>query len=165
MDFDRIFHLLYPSLHRYLYRLTGDADVAEDIAQESFVRLLSQSLPESEARPWLFTVATNLVRDRVRKTVRQERLLSAQPPVVTRFPRPDEHTEQNETVAHVQEVLSRLPDRDRQLLLMREEGFKYEEMAQAIGVAPSSVGTLLARALRKFAGLYKSEEADNDARG
>jgi RNA polymerase sigma-70 factor, ECF subfamily len=62
MDVDVLFQQLYPALYRYLHRLTGDPDVAEDVAQESFVRLLRQPLPEEEARPWLFTVATNLLR-------------------------------------------------------------------------------------------------------
>ena len=160
MDFERIFQLRYPSLFRYLHRLTGDADVADDIAQEAFVRLLSQDLPEEEARPWLFTVATNLVRDRMRKRVRQERLLSASPPVVTGFLRPDEATERNQRVSQVQAALALLPERDRQLLLMREEGFRYEEMARAVGVAPSSIGTLLARALRRFSEVYGVQEKD-----
>lgn len=160
MDFDRIFQLLYPSLFRYLNRLTGDADAAEDIAQETFVRLLSQELPEEEARPWLFTVATNLVRDRVRKKSRRDRLLIATPPVTTGFPRPDEAVERNERVAAVQAALAQLAERDRQLLLMREEGFRYDEMARAVGVAPSSIGTLLARALRRFSEVYRADEAE-----
>jgi len=56
-------------------------------------------------------------------------------------------------------VLERLPVRDRQLLLMREEGFSYEEIAAVIGVAPASVGTLIARALKRFADVYQSREA------
>lgn len=160
MDFDRVFQLLYPSLYRYLHRLTGDADAAEDIAQESFVRLLSQDLPEDEARPWLFTVATNLVRDRVRKTARQERLLTGSPPLTAGFPRPDDLADRNERIAAVNAALDQLAERDRQLLLMREEGFKYDEMARAVGVAPSSIGTLLARALRRFTEVYRAREVD-----
>jgi DNA-directed RNA polymerase specialized sigma24 family protein len=45
------------------------------------------------------------------------------------------------------------------LLLMREEGFRYEEIAAVIGVAPASVGTLIARALKRFADVYQSREA------
>ena len=51
MDVDRLFHRLYPPLFRYLHRLTGDADAADDAAQEAFVRLTKQTLPEDEARP------------------------------------------------------------------------------------------------------------------
>ncbi|HET9984701.1 MAG TPA: sigma-70 family RNA polymerase sigma factor [Longimicrobiales bacterium] len=163
MDFDALFHRLYPSLFRYLNRLTGDIDVAEDIAQEAFVRLLAQDLPEAEARPWLFAVATNLVRDRARKQERRQRLLKAEPVLPAPSPRPDEVVERGEQVERVRAALGRLAPRDQQLLLMREEGFTYEEMARTVGVAPSSVGTLIARALRRFAGAY-AQEAGNDPR-
>jgi RNA polymerase sigma-70 factor (ECF subfamily) len=159
VDFEAQFQKLYPSLFRYLHRLTGDADVAEDIAQESFVRLLKQNLPDAEVRPWLFTVAMNLVRDHARKTDRRQRLLTGAPLLVTPGSLPDEDVERGERVARVRNVLERLPIRDRQLLLMREEGFKYEEIAAVIGVAPASVGTLIARALKRFADVYQSREA------
>jgi RNA polymerase sigma-70 factor (ECF subfamily) len=156
VDFDDLFQGLYPSLYRYLHRLTGDADAAEDIAQEAFVRLLRQPLPESEVRPWLFTVAMNLVRDRARKLDRRQRLLSSAPPLVSAMSRPDEDVERMESVASVRLALESLSERDRQLLLMREEGFKYEEIANVIGVAPASVGTLIARALRRFVEVYRA---------
>lgn len=158
MDFNALFESLYPSVYRYVLRLTGDADTAEDVAQEAFVRLLRQSLPDGEVRPWLFTVATNLVRDGARKTERRIRLLAAAPPLVSRPMAADEKVEQKESVSAVRIVLDQLPERDQQLLLMREEGFKYEEIARVIGVAPASVGTLIARALRKFTALYEATE-------
>jgi RNA polymerase sigma-70 factor, ECF subfamily len=159
VDFEAQFQKLYPSLFRYLHRLTGDADVAEDIAQETFVRLLRQSLPAEEVRPWLFTVAMNLVRDHARKTERRQRLLTTAPLLVAQSTLPDENVERAERVTRVRGALERLPVRDRQLLLMREEGFKYEEIAAVIGVAPASVGTLIARALKRFADVYQSREA------
>jgi RNA polymerase sigma-70 factor (ECF subfamily) len=164
VDFEDLFQRLYPSLYRYLHRLTGDADVAEDIAQESFVRLLKQPLPEEEVRPWLFTVAMNLVRDRARKTERRQRLLSGAPPLVTPTMLPDDHVEQGERIQAVRAALQKLPDRDRQLLLMREEGFKYEEIAGVIGVAPASVGTLIARALRRFVDVYRTQGTVDESR-
>lgn len=157
VEFDSLFQQLYPSLFRYLHRLTGDADIADDIAQEAFVRLLKQSLPEAEVRPWLFTVAMNLVRDHARKVERRNRLLTTAPALVTTSALPDEVVERSEAVASVRSVLDQLPPRDQQLLLMREEGFKYEEIARVVGVAPASVGTLIARALRRFAELYEGQ--------
>ena len=157
MEFESLFQQLYPSLFRYLHRLTGDSDVADDIAQEAFVRLLKQSLPEAEVRPWLFTVAMNLVRDHARKIERRQRLLTTAPVMVSSFASPDEGVERGEQVQAVRLVLDQLSERDQQLLLMREEGFKYEEIAQVIGVAPASVGTLIARALRRFTDLYQAQ--------
>jgi RNA polymerase sigma factor (sigma-70 family) len=164
VDFEELFQRLYPSLFRYLHRLTGDADLADDVAQESFVRLLSQSIPAEETRPWLFTVATNLVRDGVRKTGRRERLITTAPVLHATIAAPDAQLEQSERISGVRAALAQLPARDQQLLLMREEGFKYDEMAQAVGVAASSIGTLLARALRRFAEVYKAQEDRDDPR-
>ena len=166
VNIDSLFQRLYPSLFRYLQRLTGDADVAEDIAQEAFFRLLSHELPDREARPWLFAVGTNLVRDRARKQERQQRLLTAAPVLPSSLGlRPDEAVERAEQVAIVRRALAQLAPRDQQLLLMREEGFSYEEMARTTGVASSSIGTLIARALKRFAAVYSMQEEGDDSSG
>jgi RNA polymerase sigma-70 factor (ECF subfamily) len=154
LDYDAFFKRIYPSLHRYVHRMTGDADSADDIAQEAFVRLLSRSMPEDEARLWLFTVATNLFRDSARTVKRRERLLSAVPMNVGSLPAPDDSVERAQEIQRVRAALDRLTPRERQMLLMREEGFRYEEIASVTSVAPGSVGTLLARALRRFAAAY-----------
>jgi RNA polymerase sigma-70 factor, ECF subfamily len=164
VEFEKLFERLYPSLFRYLNRLTGDPDVADDIAQEAFVRLLRQDLAEQEVRPWLFTVAMNLVRDTARKTDRRQRLLTGAPRMVSPLPRPDEGLERSEEIEGVRRALDQLPPRDRQLLLMREEGFKYDEIARVVGVAPASVGTLIARALKRFVETYKSGDVVDDPR-
>jgi RNA polymerase sigma-70 factor, ECF subfamily len=159
-DFDDLFRELYPGLFRYLHRMTGDTDVAEDIVQESFVRLLGRELPGEEARLWLYTVATNLFRDRARTTRRRDRLLTERPPTPTPFPRPDEALERERRVAGVRRALARIPERDRQILLMREEGFRYEEIARVVEVAPGSIGTLLSRATRRFVAVYDESLED-----
>ena len=99
-------------------------------------------------------MAVHLFRDGARTSRRRERLLTASPPKVAAFPRPDEQAERGQEVARVRAALELIPPRERQMLLMREEGFRYDEIAKAAGVAPGSVGTLLARALRKFAAAY-----------
>ncbi len=165
MNYDRLFDRLYPALFRYLRRLTGDADAAEDAAQEAFVRLTEHSLPEEEVRPWLFTVATNLIRDRARKSERHRRLQPHVPDAQTPDP-PDVSAARSERIAMVRRALEELSERDRTMLLMREEGFKYAEIATAVGVASGSVGTLLARAARRFAETYtamRAEETIHDA--
>ena len=159
-DYDALFRDVYPSLFRYLHRLTGDSDQAEDIAQEAFVRLLGRSLPGDEARLWLFTVATNLFRDGARTRKRRERLLTATPWKPAALPAPDEEVERKNAVQQVRRALEQIPERDRQMLLMREEGFKYDEIARVAAVAPGSVGTLLARATKRFLAVYDGERED-----
>lgn len=165
VDYDALFRKLYPSLFRYLQRMTGDTDQADDIAQESFVRLLGRRMPEDEARLWLFTVATNLFRDGARTHKRRERLLTVRPPSPTALPRPDESLERSATIGRVREALAKIPERDRTMLLMREEGFRYDEIARVADVAPGSVGTLLARATRRFVAVYDQEDEGDQALG
>lgn len=155
MDFDEIYRRHYASLFRYMCRLTGDVDAAEDAAQEAFLSLLRRDLPEDEAKPWLFTVATNHVRDGARRAETRRRLGPKVEQLNMPPTRPDELTERREMIDRVRAVLDRLPERDRKILLLREEGFSYKEIAATIEVAASSVGTLIARALRRFAAEYK----------
>ena len=165
-SFDAIYRAHYPSLLRYVDRLTGDRDAAEDVAQEAFVRLLRHpELTGEAARLWIFTVATNLVRDRGRMASRRRRLAESGPvPVPAPTPRADEELERAEQVERVRAALALLAPRDQQILLMREEGFRYEEIARAVEVAPGSVGTLIARALKRFASAYRTDEVNDDAR-
>ena len=128
--------------------------MAADVVQESFVRLLDNPLPDADIRRWLFTVATNLVRDDARMRTRRQRLLAerydrsdlANDPIRV----PDEEAIRSEQIAAARRALDQLSARDRRMLLMRGEGFRYSEIAEVIDVAPGSVGTLLARAQRRF---------------
>jgi len=152
MDFDTLFDRHYPELARYCQRLTGDRDAAEDIAQESMVRLFDHQVSGSEAgmRAWLFKTATHLVRDRYRVEKNRVRLLAEHPVRPSEPPSPQLRLERAEARDHARAALDTLPPRDREILLMRYSGFSYREIAEAIDVASTSVGTLLARAERRF---------------
>jgi len=152
VDFDTLFDSAYPPLFRYCNRLTGDPDQAEDLAQEAFFRLLDRGVAGTEAglRAWLFRVATNLARDGSRTRETRRRILSAVPPSEP-MPPPDREAIRAEEVRQVRKGLEALPERDRQMLLLREEGFSYQEIAEVADVSPRSVGTILARALRRLA--------------
>ena len=167
VDFEAAFQSHQAPLFRYVHRLVGDSDLAADVVQESFVRLLDNPLPDEDVRRWLFTVATNLVRDDARMRSRRQRLLAeryersdlASDPVEI----PDQAALRAERIGAARAALDQLSERDRQMLLMREEGFRYSEIAKVIDVAPGSVGTLLARALKRFEKaldpVYMDEEA------
>lgn len=153
MDFDSDFDELFPPLVRYCNRLTGDRDVSEDVAQEALVRLFDRGVrgPLPVLRAWLFKTATRLVRDRYRVEENRRRLLAENPPSPTEVDSPERRAERRQTVAQVRRALNVLRPRDREMLLMRYEGFTYKEIAEVAGVEASSVGTLLARAEERFA--------------
>ncbi len=162
VNFEALFDAVYPSLFRYCNRLTGDSDQADDLAQEAFFRLLDRGAEGTEAglRSWLFMVATNLVRDRARTRETRKRILAGHPPPA-HTPGPDGDLERAEEVARVRRALSVLSGRDREMLLLRQEGFSYREIAEVAGVSHRSVGTILARALQRFAHELSDKESGN----
>lgn len=150
--------------------MTGDADMAEDVAQEAFVRMVSRDVSGAlpELRVWLFRVAKNLIRDRHRVRENRSRLLEANPVEPSKEPPTDHRVERSETIAAVRRTLDTLTERDRTLLLMREEGFAYREIAEVIEVKTTSVGSLLARALVRFEEAYETQhgvDGSTDAEG
>ena len=156
-DFDSLFLEHYAGICRYLTRLLGNAQEAEDLAQETFLRLYRQRFSaeqEHEARAWLYRVATNraynALRDEKRRQRRQELAASNSETVQD----PVEATVQREERENVRRVLAGLPARQAEILLLRYGGLSYAEVAEALRVSPGSVGTLLARAEQTFARAY-----------
>jgi RNA polymerase sigma-70 factor (ECF subfamily) len=159
-DLARLFEEFYPSLVRMLYRRTGDRDRAEDLAQETFARAVSA--PPDNPRPWLFAVALNLVREDGRKAVTRGRRLELLRNEQDRpAAGPEAEYERGEDVARVRAALARLNERDREALLLKAEGFGYDEIASTLGLAKGAVGTTLARARRRLVEAYRAQERGN----
>jgi RNA polymerase sigma-70 factor (ECF subfamily) len=147
------------ALLRYVHRMTGSADVAEDIAQEALLRLLRADRASVRApKAWLFRVATNLVRDQARRAATAERHI---PVDVVHEDRPDLDYERLERITRVRAALDRLSPRDREILLMRESGFPYSEIAEVINVRTESVSTLVMCALHRFRQVFEQQEPDD----
>ncbi len=159
MDLSKIYLEHYLSLVLFLYRRFGDHARAEDLAQEAFIHALEHK--PAKPRAWLFTVAANLARDEGRRASVRRRHLTlvkaeaeARPPA----PPPDVAYERREAVKKVQAALAQLKDRDRDALLLWEEGFSYEEIADTVGLSRGSIGTTMARARARLAAAYQQLE-------
>jgi RNA polymerase sigma-70 factor (ECF subfamily) len=156
---EQLYAQYHESLVRMLYRRTGDRDKAEDFAQEVFARALAA--PPDNPRPWLFAVALNLVRDDGRRTVRQGRrlqLLKAEGPSAAPGPEHDYERERQREL--VRAALDDLNERDREVLLLKAEGFNYDEIAATTGLAKGAIGTTLARARRRLVEVFREREKD-----
>lgn len=154
-----LFTRYHGSLVRMLYRRTGDRDRAEEIAQETFARAVAA--PPRNPRPWLFAVALNLVREEGRTAARRgRRLVLYQAEQPDRAAAPDEELDRGERIAQVRAALDSLTERDREALLLKAEGFNYEEIAATLGLARGAIGTTLARARRRLVEAYRAGEED-----
>jgi RNA polymerase sigma factor (sigma-70 family) len=165
VDWSVVYRETYQDLVRFLHRKVWDADRAQDLAQEAFMRALDHD-PENP-RAFLFTVAANLARDEARAAVRQRRHLTlikseaADRSVVD----PSEEMEHEQRVAAVRRALEQLGERDREVLLLWDAGLNYEEIAEQTGLAVKAIGTTLSRARRRLVEAHEALEDRDVARG
>lgn len=161
-SFRDVFLTYYPAVFRHLLYLSGDRQVAEDLTQETFTRLFQQADPDASQtlrnpRAWLLTVASNLAYNHFRNEKR--RLDRERRPKLSVLPGgAAEAYDQMDDVLDVRGALATLEPRDRAVLLLRHSGFSYAEIADAVGLQTSSVGTTLARAQRRFRETYGRRE-------
>lgn len=145
----------------YLRAACGDGEMADDLLQESFLRLLSADLAhegESGRRAYLYQIASNLLRDHWRRLRRRPEPA----------PLDDDEVDRGASVlapdgprVDVQRALARLSVRDRQLLwLAYVEGGTHREVARALGLGATSVRVLLFRARRRLGALLGAFTAE-----
>ena len=150
-EFAEIFRESYPSLCRFLECLLGKHHLAQDIAQESFLRLYKQgleSIPAGEARFWLFRVARNLALNELNKTRRHQGFFQQVKEMYRAKPdTPETDLLLSEEKRAVIEMLKTLPEQQRATLLLREqEGLSYSEIARVLNVSESKVKVDIFRA-------------------
>jgi RNA polymerase sigma-70 factor (ECF subfamily) len=146
---DRLYRLHYKQLVRYAIAMTRDADAAEDVAQECFVRLLGQAanghMPDY-VDLWLHRVAANLVASGARRRAVAERW----EPWLRRDPTdirsPEDVLVSRERDGHVRGAVDRLPGPARTGLLLAAQGYSGREIARAIRRSEMATRTLLCRA-------------------
>ena len=161
-SFDTLFYRHYDRVYGLLYRLVGNRTEAEDLLQEVFLKLYNHAYQkrfyqrrDHNISAWLYRTATNTgytaIRDRKRRWQRDAFLR----PDPSGTPGVDKEVERREAETAVRAALAHLPERQTQLLLLRQMGFSYAECADVCQVAPGSVGTLLKRAMDAFKQAYE----------
>jgi len=150
----------------FVYRLlTCSEDDARDIAQEVFLRVWRQRRkwkPIAGFSTWLFTIVSNLCRNRRRDLSRRPTLVPVDtedsgkvsyPLFAAARDNPHSRAEASETAALIRDAIAQLPDAQRVAVLLRHFGeLKYREIATVMGTTPSAVDSLLIRARRALSG-------------
>lgn len=146
---------LRPSLYAYLSCLGLSADQAQDVVQETFLRLVRhrfQQTGKDNLRAWVFRVAHNLSIDfhrfqrrwygssnnQSRRPIRQQ---------VDPRPSPEQRVILKEHRKRVEDVFAQLTPKQRQCVLLRAEGFRYREIALILRISVQRVGELMQRSI------------------
>jgi RNA polymerase sigma-70 factor, ECF subfamily len=165
--FVALFRDRYRDLYGLAYRLLGDHGEAEDVVQETFLKLDGHPVlerPDEEVAAWLRRVCLNTAYNRLRGQRRAtERLDRA-----GRAGRADDEVDPGasplldvlraEQQRAVRRALASLPERQRACLLLRHAGYSYAEIAATLDLAVGSVGVLLARGERAFRDAYLDDD-------
>jgi RNA polymerase sigma-70 factor (ECF subfamily) len=167
-SFEELVHRYERELFTYLRRYLGSAEMAEDAFQQTFLQVhlkCEQYEPGRKVRPWLYTVATNQAIDAQRRN-RRHRMASLDRRVgnegeaasgalvdmlVREEPGPTELLETTERRQFVQEVVDRLPEALKQVVvLVYYQGLKYREAAEVLDIPVGTVKSRLHAAIQKL---------------
>jgi RNA polymerase sigma-70 factor (ECF subfamily) len=141
------------------YRILGSEDEARDVAQEAFLkayRALSGFKREARFSSWLYQIATNLCRDRLRRRrarsqVSLEALEETGPVIVETRPGADERLLERDLAEAVRRAIHALPEEQREVVILKEyQELTFLEIAQALDVPVSTVKTRLYRGLAQL---------------
>ena len=165
-------------IHRYVSRLVGDASLADDLTQETFLRVhqhLGKLKDAAAVEAWLYRIATNVSYDHFRRREHREPALPLASPdddgegavVEEAALRPDQLLEQREMSDCVVRFLVALPSAHRQVLLLHDlQGYTDPEIAQMLGLSLQNVKIRLHRArVRLRAALGEGCRISCDDRG
>jgi len=146
--FERLFLAEYARVVRIAYRVLGERDEAEDVAQEVFLAFHRQHPADATfAAAWLHRAAAhtalNDVRSRKRRVIRET---ADAPPSAD----PEAAALERERAREVRAALARLPEASAELLALRYSGLSYAEVAAACGIKADQIGTRLRRAQDAF---------------
>ena len=161
-DLDEIFRRDYQRVVGVAARVLGSRDQAEDVAQDVFISFGHSSVPAGEAGGWLSVAAAhsalNLLRSGRRRASREQTAAAAEDAVVSDVA---EAVVTLEERSRVRAGLAQLPRKQAVALVLRHSGLSYTEVAAALDLSPSSVGTTVRRAesaLRKELNRHASSD-------
>jgi RNA polymerase sigma-70 factor (ECF subfamily) len=156
------------SVWSYLSHLTGDAQLADDLLQETYYRFLRANrtfATEAHRRNYLFRIATNLVRDGHRRH-RLEIVQASEPAVVDHVKAGGDVANLTMVRADLGRAMARLTARDREMLwLAYAQGSSHEEIAESLGLKTASIKALLFRARRRLAQLLRGRSGETSSKG
>lgn len=155
--FEELFTRYYRRLFLTAVRVTGNDQDAEEVVMDAFMKLHQRSVeatPDANIGGWLYRTVTNasfnVVRSRKRRRKWHDKFRIINRGSHSTGEDPAAVIGRNLEAEQVRNLLATLPERDRNLLILWSSGLSYKEIAGAMEINESSIGTMLARAERKL---------------
>jgi RNA polymerase sigma factor (sigma-70 family) len=161
--FQNLFKQHYSYVVRKVMIIVKEQTIAEDIAQDVFIKLYhTDRTTIDNILGWLTRVAVNTAYNHIRTEKRHHARKEKQEIYETgSVGSVEDRYMELEDINEVQKTLMKLTERDRDILIMKFSGYSYEEIAKSKGVEKTSIGTLLARAIKRFKHSYMKERGED----
>lgn len=148
-EFERAFDLYYTNVRNFLYYKTSQSELAEDVAQDAFVKLWEtrDKIDKTSIKAYVFTIANNLAINQLKRDQLKFKFLKLQGDKKD-IKTPEYLMEMQEFDQKLQDTLAKVPDGAREVFLMnRIDGLKYREIADMLGLSMKAVEKRMSRAL------------------
>ncbi|HEX8709622.1 MAG TPA: sigma-70 family RNA polymerase sigma factor [Pyrinomonadaceae bacterium] len=160
--FDEAFMLHHRAVFRTARALVRDVGLAEDVTQEVFLRLyrnLDSTPGEDLLRAWLLRVTMNVARNTLRGQTRsaardEEYAKQAEMTGWFTSEAPEQEYERRTEIEEARRALDKIKEPMRSCLLLKQQGLSYKEIATALSLNETNVGSLIARGRKEFIRVY-----------
>ncbi|MEZ0537103.1 sigma-70 family RNA polymerase sigma factor [Caldicellulosiruptoraceae bacterium PP1] len=152
LHFDKIYSKYFDKVKNHIRYIIGDEKDSEDIAQEVFIKMYSNPPNDQNIAAWLFTVAKNLsinfLKSKSSREKREQQYFLERPQLTTL----------SYNFIETKEILEKLNEMDRNLLILKFSGYSYDEISKILDIDKKQVGVRILRAQKKFKKIYEGEE-------
>ena len=157
---EELFSTYYKDVYHYLYSLSRDASLSEDLAQEVFTDVITSVTSfrgDSEVKTWLFSIARNKWYSWLRRKNRQP-----ETEILTEFlessaQTPEDHYQMKELAERIDQLLEKEPERTQKIVLLRLKGLSFFEIGNETGVSENSARVIDFRTKTKIRQILKKE--------
>ncbi|SNY95252.1 RNA polymerase sigma factor [Flagellimonas pacifica] len=147
-----LFNRHHKHVYNYLYKMSGDKMLSEDLTQDVFYKLIKyrSSYKNGSFVSWLFTIARNNLKSHFTRDAKHHEDIS-----VLEYKSVENRDNKQEDYSHLQNALNKLDAMDREMVVLNKfQEIRYEELAEIIGSTPGAVKTRICRILKKLKGYY-----------
>ena len=168
-----LFERHHRALFRYFVSMRRSRELAEDLVQDVFFRMLRYRNSYDPGKPftaWMYQIARNASLDQLSKdqahkhgggVVGIDEFTERRSEPASPAPGPEEHASRGQSLALLERAMERLPEDKREILVLsRFQGLKYEEIAQALGCETGAVKVRVYRAMRALEQIYFALEKE-----
>ena len=171
---EKLFRTYYKDIYQYLFSLTHDASLSEDLTSEVFlevVKSIASFRGEADMKTWMFSIARHKWIDNLRKKKRRVELevLSdlvgeerGEMGVASAENKPEEQVLNKELLERIYALIEEEPERTRNIVKFRLEGYSFYEIAKKENVSESSARVIYFRAKEKIRQILVKEGLDRE---